>query len=289
MTPTTTPGAKPGQPPPIESLAPEQKPNLARGSRGKPVGHLQDLLNAALGDGTLTVDEDYGGMTEDAVMLFQHRRSMPINGKVAVEEWRALATTPRGALICATATNWMMQNLCFVDQYPTPQDKLPAIAAGYIGAEETGDNKMGTDARMKEIFEADDLTIGGNTDGYAWCCSYVSLCVQKLLAQNPWHFSGIVAPREPAVSNFLNSWAPSQGCLIFKPTSKVIKPEAGDIVVFTFSHIGIVETPGTGAVETIEGNTNEEGSREGKFVMRKTRNLTSVRKFIRLPIKRLLN
>ena len=277
-------------PAPIETLPPEEKPRLAKGSKGKAVGHLQTLLNAALCEGTLPkIDEDFGGMTEDAVMLFQHRRSLKITGVVQVDEWRALASTPMGKLICSTVAPGvpLMNLVCTIDQYPTPQDKLPGIAAGYIGAEETGDNKMGTDARMKEIFEADDLTIGDNTDGYAWCCSYVSLCVQKLLAQNPWHFANVVAPRVALVSAFLNTWAPAQGCLIFKPTSKVIKPEAGDIVVFTFSHIGIVETPGASAVDTIEGNTNEAGSREGKFVMRKNRALTVVRRFIRLPIQRL--
>lgn len=61
-------------PPPIETLPPEQKPTLGPGSHGSAVGHLQTLLNLALGDGTLSVDEDYGGATTDAVSLFQHKR-----------------------------------------------------------------------------------------------------------------------------------------------------------------------------------------------------------------------
>ena len=147
---------------------------------------------------------------------------------------------------------------------------------------------MGNDARMKEIFEADDLAPGGNTDGYAWCAAFVSLCTQKLIAQYPWAFAGVTPPREPSVSRFLNSWAVGQKCLIFKPTSKVIKPMAGDIVVYTFSHIGIVETVGESAVNTIEGNTNEAGSREGTAVLQKSRTKSLVRRFIRLPVKRRL-
>jgi hypothetical protein len=169
-----------------------------------------------------------------------------------------------------------------------PQQNLATIATPYVGATETTGNKMGNDARMKEIFEADDLAPGGNTDGYAWCAAFVSLCTQKLIAQYPWAFAGVTPPREPSVSRFLNSWAVGQKCLIFKPTSKVIKPMAGDIVVYTFSHIGIVETVGESAVNTIEGNTNEAGSREGTAVLQKSRTKSLVRRFIRLPVKRRL-
>lgn len=96
----------------------------------------------------------------------------------------------------------------------------------------------------------------------------------------------MTAPREPAVSRFLNSWAKHQNCLVFKPTSTVIAPAVGDIVVFSFSHIGIVESLGDNSLGTIEGNTNEEGSREGKEVARKTRSKSIVRALIRLPVRR---
>lgn len=271
-------------PPPIETLPPEQKPTLGPGSHGAAVGHLQTLLNLALGDGTLSVDEDYGGATTDAVSLFQHKRSLPITGRVGVDEWRALSADPSDPFACR-GLYWPLQAVCLIGTYMEPQQNLATIATPFIGATETSDNEMGDDPRMKEIFEADDLAPGGNTDGYAWCAAFVSLCTQKLIAQYPWAFAGVTPPREPSVSNFLNNWASGQKCLIFKPTSKVIKPMAGDIVVFTFSHIGIVETVGNSAVNTIEGNTNEAGSREGTAVLQKTRTNSLVRRFIRLPVK----
>ncbi len=79
----------------------------------------------------------------------------------------------------------------------------------------------------------------------------------------------------------------SQNCLIFDPHSTVIQPLAGDIVVLTFSHIGIVENVQHGIVHTIEGNTDANGSREGTEVARKIRSKGLVRKFIRLPVKRM--
>jgi hypothetical protein len=96
----------------------------------------------------------------------------------------------------------------------------------------------------------------------------------------------VTPPRQPSVSRFLDDWAVHQGCLIFKPSSRVIQAVPGDIVVFTFSHIGIVESVQPGSVKTIEGNTNEEGSREGTAVQRKSRSNSAVRRFIRLPVFR---
>ena len=85
------------------------------------------------------------------------------------------------------------------------------------------------------------------------------------------------------VSAFRTRWAPSQNCLIFSPHSQHVAHK-GDIVVFTFSHIGIVERGGNGALHTIEGNTNAEGSREGTTCRRKQRSLAQVRCLIRLPV-----
>jgi hypothetical protein len=91
-------------------------------------------------------------------------------------------------------------------------------------------------------------------------------------------------PREPSVSRFLNVWSKQNNCLVFKANDKVLKPSKGDIVVFTFSHIGIVESNHGNIISTIEGNTNAVGSREGIVVARKSRPLSIVRSFIRLPM-----
>lgn len=68
-----------------------------------------------------------------------------------------------------------------------PQELLADIAVPYIGATEADGNRMGEDARMREIFEADNLADkkAGTTDGYGWCCAFVSVCVQRLLSMSP--------------------------------------------------------------------------------------------------------
>ena len=168
--------------------------------------------------------------------------------------------------------------------YPTgPQAQLIEIARPYLGARERWGNRMGNDRRMREIFESDWLAPNGVTDGYPWCCSFVSLCVQKLIRQNP-VFSHVRPPRTASVSGFRTRWAPSQNCLNFVPHDPVYRPYQGDVVVYTFSHIGIVKSVTSTGITAIEGNTNEAGSREGTSVMSKSRRFGVIRCFIRLPI-----
>jgi len=114
---------------------------------------------------------------------------------------------------------------------------------------------MGTDKRMREIFEADRLAPGGKTDGYAWCCAFVSLCTQKLISQSV-HYGHVKPPTTASVHDFRTRWAPGQSCLVFTPSDAQYKPAKGDIVVFKFSHIGIVESVQETQVTTIEGNTS---------------------------------
>jgi hypothetical protein len=169
-------------------------------------------------------------------------------------------------------------------QYVTgPQEPLADIARPYIGAIEAHGNRMGNDPRMREIFDADSLAPGGQTDGYPWCCAFVSLCVQRLIAQSP-YYTAVTPPRTASVTNFRTRWAPGQNCLIFPPTDRQNYPHKGDIVVFTFSHIGIVDAVRQNSVTTIEGNTNEAGSREGTTVRQKDRAFPMIRCFIRLPL-----
>jgi cell wall-associated NlpC family hydrolase len=60
------------------------------------------------------------------------------------------------------------------------------------------------------------------------------------------------------------------------------KAQAGDIVMYTFSHVGIVISDNGKTIQTVEGNTNGEGSREGDGVYFKTRNKSLVKRFVRI-------
>jgi CHAP domain len=63
-------------------------------------------------------------------------------------------------------------------------------------------------------------------------------------------------------------------------------PMAGDIFIMDFGkglgHTGFVENVVGDSIQTIEGNSNDEGSREGYEVCRRTRKISSCKSFIRL-------
>ena len=91
-------------------------------------------------------------------------------------------------------------------------------------------------------------------------------------------------PQTAGAWDFEN-WAKKEvanGVDLRKPTNEDIK--AGDIVIFTFSHIALAvkDIDSSGYVITIEGNTNGAGSREGGSVLEKKRHVSKIRSRIRI-------
>lgn len=252
------------------------KPVLKMRSKGAAVKELQMLLNAKPSTTPkLVADGDFGKKTKTAVEAFQRHAQLGVDGVVGKNTWASLQ---KGHGI---------QELY---KYPPGvQEMLADIAVPYIGASEAAGNRMGEDPRMQEIFKADKYAPNGRTDGYPWCCAFVSMCVQKLI--NASLFYGHVnKPYTPSVHNFRTVWAEQQNCKIFAPNDAKYSPHKGDVVIFTFSHIGIIEkVTSDGIIHTIEGNTNAAGSREGTVVRRKARALSIIRCFIRLPIRKAYN
>ena len=244
---------------------------LKQGSRGDKVKQLQKCLNAAMPTRKqLVVDGVFGLGTAAAVRAFQQKAGLTADGVVGKNTWNALlGLSEKVSSIKRVEFN--------------PHAKLAEIAGLYLGVKETGNNLAGSSKTLLDIFKADNLAPNGRTDGYPWCAAFVSFCVQQLQRQS-YFFDGLNPPREASVSRFLNSWAKSSGCVIFQNNNAALTPRAGDIVVFTFSHIGIVEGVSGGVVTTIEGNTNSAGSREGNIVARKKRTPSLIRSYIRLPL-----
>lgn len=129
----------------------------------------------------------------------------------------------------------------------------------------------------------------GESDRQPWCAAFVAWCVLQAMMREPLLAVGDkTRPRSAAVKDWV-PWAmkPENGCVVFGPRDPKWKPEPGDIVVFTFSHIGIVESfPGWAkGLQTIEGNTDEDGGREGIMVCRRVRAASQCKSFIRLAAK----
>ena len=110
-----------------------------------------------------------------------------------------------------------------------------------------------------------------------WCAAFICWCFAQAAQRFPVQFK---LPRDPKAFGF-EDWAEDSGLLRTKnPRASQVKP--GDIIVFTFSHIGVCVGVVGNSIFTVEGNTNGDGEREGDGVYRKTRAASLIRSAIHL-------
>ena len=125
-----------------------------------------------------------------------------------------------------------------------------------VGVREQGANRG---ERVEEY-----LASVGFGPGFAWCGSFVSWCFQQV---------GIEAPK----SAWVPSYAVKQNIIYQRGEFVRQLPQPGDVFMIWYSrlkrpaHIGFVEIWENKWVVTVEGNTNDDGSREGNGVYRKRR------------------
>lgn len=105
-----------------------------------------------------------------------------------------------------------------------------------------------------------------------WCASFVFSLLKQAGYSRP-------LPSGPAAVRNWASWAKARSLITGKPGR-------GDLFFWVnpdgTGHIGFVVSKVGPVIKTIEGNTNEAGSREGDGVYRKTRIATGKIKFITL-------
>lgn len=119
--------------------------------------------------------------------------------------------------------------------------------------------------------------------GWAWCAAFLCWGLRKLSEESPLPFP---RPQTAGAWDF-ERWATEDakagGVKLYKPRRSTNPIKAGDIIVFTFSHIGLaIEDEKGGYVRTVEGNTSTSGSREGGGVYTQRRAVSLVRSHIRL-------
>jgi hypothetical protein len=117
--------------------------------------------------------------------------------------------------------------------------------------------------------------------GWPWCAAFLCWLLREATQDEDVAFK---RPQTAGAWDFEN-WAKKEvanGVDLRKPTNEDIK--AGDIVIFTFSHIALAvkDIDSSGYVITIEGNTNGAGSREGGSVLEKKRHVSKIRSRIRI-------
>jgi len=149
--------------------------------------------------------------------------------------------------------------------------KLVDLALKEVGVKERPENSN----RGKRVQEYQASTwLDGS--GWPWCAAFICWLCKEAGVPDP------VRPQTAGAWDFEN-WARKHPSVVtlFKPASE-IKICKGDILVFTFSHIGLAIADQDGSyVSTIEGNTDVSGSREGGGTYKKTRKTRQVRSIIR--------
>ena len=158
--------------------------------------------------------------------------------------------------------------------------EMVRLAKDEIGVSEVDGTNCGE--RVNEYKAATWLD---SEKGWPWCAAFICWLVREAIEKESVLFD---RPQTAGAWDFEN-WAKKQedkGVELYKPVKSGNKPyvRAGDIVVFQFSHIGLAisEENKSGYIQTIEGNTNGAGSREGGSVLEKSRNIENVRSVIRI-------
>lgn len=112
--------------------------------------------------------------------------------------------------------------------------------------------------------------------GYAWCMAFVYWSVKEAAKE-----LNTISPLIKT-AGVLRQWNE------VNPKMKVTKsPKAGDIFIMDYGkgqgHTGfVIEVLADGSLKTIEGNTNDDGSREGYEVAKRTRKQSSIKGYIRI-------
>lgn len=171
---------------------------------------------------------------------------------------------------------------------PQLPEQLALRAISMVGLHEQplGSN---TGPLIQQFFSADNYRPNSTDDGYAWCASFVCRIVQLAMSSlGIAETTTFKRPRTPGAFA-LAAWSRDQDNTTHTKDFPKSDIKRGDIVIFDFSHCGIAITDAvSGYFETVEGNTNLAGSREGTHVVHKQggkkRSVTTVKHRIRFTV-----
>jgi hypothetical protein len=209
-----------------------------------------------VGCGPLDVDGVFGDGTESAVKLFQTRRSLQADGVVGPQTWDAL----------------FLETPVVRDQAPTPLlASVLQIAVSQNGVRETpGQPNTGPEVNAY-------LASVGLNPGFPWCQAFVYWSFDKAATG-----AGVANPCV-RTAGVLDHWAKSPTTARVYAQAAFDNPELvrpGAIFIIDHGsgkgHAGLVRSIVSGQINTIEGNTNQAGSREGDSVWEKTRTIGSI-------------
>jgi len=229
---------------------------IKRGETNKTlVKAIQNQLNA-IGCGPVTVDGIFENETFSAIKLFQARNTdsagnaLKIDGILGAISWGALFKNSSSGVII-NAPNPLLASAL-------------KIALTQVGQME---NPVGSNwgQPVKEYLNS----VGLNSPN-SWCMAFVYWCFNKAALElgrsNPLVKTGGVLKgwNDTTALKIVTKDAISNPTLVLPGQIFILSTGGG------FGHTGIVESVSAGILTTIEGNSNEGGSREGTGVFRRT-------------------
>lgn len=160
--------------------------------------------------------------------------------------------------------------------------EIADIATSQVGQKEATNHNDGP--AVRKFQNATNLDPGG----WPWCAAFVCWCIREWL-RDPLAVKWLALKHtdpdmwRPVTAS---AWGFADWSHNRPNTTQLLSPDEtakkGDIVMFTFSHVGIVVSDNGKTIQTVEGNTNGSGSREGDGVYFKTRNKSLVKNFVRI-------
>ena len=239
---------------------------LQLGSQGPTVSDWQRTLKLA--GFPVELDGDFGAETEAATRAFQRRARITADGEVG-DETRAAAAH------FATPANSATPH--------TFPELLLRVAASQVGTRETSENQG---PGIEKYWRATNYP-EGYADRAPWCAAFLCWVVATSMTDarlNP-GLTEANRPQTAGAKDWIN-WAAGKATrefvTVLSPTRATPRP--GDVIVYTFSHIGLCESYDSRrvpALRCVEGNTNSDGSREGVEVLIHPRPMAQVQAIIR--------
>jgi hypothetical protein len=242
---------------------------VKKGDDGTNVKQVQEWLSLR-GFGT-GIDSDFGPATEHCVKDFQQANHLSVTGIVDQVTYSSLVSPLKAALQAIPVT---------------PNDKLPDLVLKYAQQHlaqhplEIGGQNRGPWVRV--------YLDGNEGTPWAWCAGFVTFILKQacLTLNRSMPLAGSFRCNELAqqakakhlfvrsndIANGTVSWQSLNSCCIF-----LVQKNSSE-----WQHTGFVFEPSGNTFLTIEGNTNDDGNREGYEVCKRTRSLKG-QDFIRIP------
>ncbi len=233
------------------------KINLKKGVKGNDVKKVQEWL--CLHGINIAIDKDFGPATDSAVKQFQKKKGLKVDGIVGKNTFGKLTEpmyntmqeiSKKGKSLGELVVDYAIQHL---NQNPR----------------EIGGQNIGPWVRL--------YMKGYEGKSWPWCAGFVSF----ILTQSCESLNKSLPIKASFSCDLLASNAKLKG--IFKKGSEIhdkTKITPGSIFLRRrtsndWTHTGIVIKAEKAVFHTIEGNTNDEGSREGYEVCRRIRSYTN--------------